>query len=541
MADNGLNRLKEITVLYAEDEESLRSITTNILGNFVKKLIVAEDGQQGLEFFKKNSDEIDMVITDINMPNMNGLDMAKEIKVINANMPVILTTAFSNTEYLLKAIDLGIDKYVLKPVDIKKLIEVISKSLLYHELRDLYLDRLTMLSNRNKLIKDLRATTEDMMVLFDIDEFSAVNDLYGEEVGDKILIEFSDRLKAKFPKEEYNLYRLGGDKYAVTVKDLSENIEDFEKKCKNFIDEIEKNHFKIDDVEIDINVTAGLTLSEFDKAYGCTQKAVNYAREKFLKITKYKDGMYDEENYRENLMWIKKLKTALDDKKFVAYFQPIVDLQSGQTVKYESLIRYMDETEGAVSPVKFLHIAKHAKIFPEIIKVMLNQAFGFIKEKKCAVAVNISFDDISEQSTIDDIMKILESNKDLLENLHFEILESEEIKDFKLVIGFINTVKDLGCSVGVDDFGAGYSNFNMLMNLNVDYVKIDGSLISEIDKEESQEIITTSIVEFSKKLGIKTIAEFVGSEDIYNKVKGIGVDLGQGYYFDKPLAFSEVK
>jgi YesN/AraC family two-component response regulator len=123
-----VSRLKDITVLYCEDEQSLREVTSGILKSFTKKQFIAEDGAQGLEFFKNNQDDIDLVITDVNMPNMSGLEMAKEIKEINSNIPIIVATAFSNSEYLLEAIDLGVDKYVLKPVNIKKLLDTMTKS-----------------------------------------------------------------------------------------------------------------------------------------------------------------------------------------------------------------------------------------------------------------------------------------------------------------------------------------------------------------------------------------------------------------------------
>ena len=118
-----VSRLKEITVLYCEDEKDLRDATIGILKNFTKQQFIAEDGAEGLELFKKNKDEIDLIITDVNMPNMNGLEMSKIIKDLNPDIPIIVATAFSNSEYLLDAIELGVDKYVLKPVNIKKLLD----------------------------------------------------------------------------------------------------------------------------------------------------------------------------------------------------------------------------------------------------------------------------------------------------------------------------------------------------------------------------------------------------------------------------------
>jgi EAL domain-containing protein (putative c-di-GMP-specific phosphodiesterase class I) len=129
----------------------------------------------------------------------------------------------------------------------------------------------------------------------------------------------------------------------------------------------------------------------------------------------------------------------------------------------------------------------------------------------------------------------LENHPQEAKLLEFEILESEEIEDFDIVRDFIAKIREFGCHIGVDDFGAGYSNFNMLEALNIDYVKIDGSLIKEIDHLPKQALIVETIAQFCKKLGIKTVAEFVCSEEIYNTAKKLGIDYMQGYHFGKPV------
>src|SRR5574344_1802288 len=211
MIDN-IEILKNITVLYVEDEQDLREVTSSILKSFTRNQYIATNGQEGYELFLKYEDDIDIIISDINMPLLNGLKMIKKIKVHNKNIPIIVTTAFSNKEYLLEAIDIGVDKYVLKPIDISKLIQAMSQSLSYHELKDLYTDKLTSLPNRNKLKKDLEKNESDLVALIDIDEFATINDLFGEGIGDKILFEFTIKLKDFFPKNAYSIYRIESDK-----------------------------------------------------------------------------------------------------------------------------------------------------------------------------------------------------------------------------------------------------------------------------------------------------------------------------------------
>ena len=532
-----VSRLKEITVLYCEDEEYLRDITKGILESFTKKQFICKDGAEGLEVFKENQHLIDLIITDVNMPNMNGLEMAKEIKEINSNMPIVVATAFSNSEYLLEAIDLGVDKYVLKPINVKKLLDIMSKSLLYHELRDLYLDQLTKLQNRNALIKDTKVIDKSTLALINIDKFSILNDLYGEDYGDQILLSFVANMKETFKSEKYNIYRVGSDNFVVLCKDTDMGLQKFKSICKEFIKLTNENGLEIGDENIDMSITIGLAESTDKHAFEYAQRAIPKARKKYLDILEYdKEKFEQKKDIQENVAWIKRLKSALLDDSFQPFFQPIIDAQTKEVYKYEALIRYIDEDGNEIAPYKFLTIAKKARLFPTIIKLMLSSVLEIIKLKQIRVAVNLSFEDIVNQDTNRFIFSTLEQYKEQTHLLDFEILESEEIEDFDVVRDFIIKIRSYGCQIGVDDFGAGYSNFNMLQSLNVDFVKIDGSLIKEIDKLPRHALIVETISDFCNKLGIKTVAEFVSTEEIYQKTKELGIGYMQGWHFGKAVS-----
>ncbi|MBD3840880.1 MAG: EAL domain-containing protein [Campylobacterales bacterium] len=531
-----VSRLKDITVLYCEDEDNLREVTSGILKSFTKNQYIAVDGKEGLKLFLEHKDEIDLVITDVNMPNMSGLEMAKEIKKVNSNIPIIVATAFSNSEYLLEAIDLGVDKYVLKPVNIKKLLDTMAKSLLYHELRDLYLDQLTHMPNRNALLRDIKKQKVSTLALVDIDKFSLLNDLYGEQNGDALLLEFSSKTKHYFGIQDYKFYRVGADKFVILAKDEQIDPRHFKLRCEDFCNAIDSNGIVLTDDIIDLNITIGIATSSNKHAFEDAQRVLQRARKKFVQLMVYDEADFEQkEDFKENIRWIRKLKNGLNDGNFQPFFQPIVDGTTQEVYKYESLIRYIEDDGTEIPPYKFLPIAKKAKLFPVIIRVMLMSVIQTIKEKKIRVAVNISFDDIMNKDTYDFIIFTLISNPMEAKMLDFEILESEEIKDFDIVRTFIDEVRSYGCMVGVDDFGAGYSNFNMLEALNIDFVKIDGSLIKDMDKLPKQALIVETISQFCTKLGIKTVAEFVTGPEIYNLVRGLGVNYMQGYHFGKPM------
>ncbi len=540
---NDVSRLKDITVLYCEDEQYLRDVTKGILESFTKQQFIAEDGEVGFNLFLENQDTIDLIITDVNMPKMNGLEMAKKIKAINPNIPIIVATAFSNSEYLLEAIELGIDKYVLKPINIKKLLDTMKQSLLYHELRDLYTDQLTHTANRNALIRDIKnsETLETFMALIDIDKFSVLNDLYGEANGDKILEGFTQSLKEYFQGEKYKIYRVGSDRFVVFTADVDTTLEQFKSLCESFAKTIDQSGINIDETNVDINVTMGIARSDDKHTFEYAQRAIQKARAKYLQLLVFENSQFDhKEDFQKNIDWIKKIKNGYINGNFQPYLQAIVDANTQEVYKYEALIRYIEDDGTQIAPFEFLSIAKKAKLYPIIIKIMLTEVIKIIKEKNIRVAINLSFDDIINKETYHFILDTLESCKEQAKNIDFEILESEEINDYDLVSQFITDVKKFGCQIGIDDFGAGYSNFNILGTLDIDFVKIDGSLIKRIDEEKKQALIVESITNFCNQLSIKTVAEFVSTKEVFEATKELGVSYMQGYYFGKPSPKDEI-
>ncbi|MDK2060978.1 REC domain-containing phosphodiesterase [Aliarcobacter butzleri] len=539
---NNISILKNMSILYVEDEKDLREVTHEILKSFTKNQYIAENGQEGLELFKKYEKNIDLIVTDINMPILNGLEMAKEIKNINPNIPIIITTAFSNKEYLLESIDIGIDKYVLKPIDIAKLLQAMSQSIIYYELKELFVDKLTNLPNRNKLKKDLTQTDDVLMAFFDIDGFLTLNDLFGEEIGDGILVELSYKLKEHFPANEYSVYKLDVDKFVVVAVNSGKSVEEFYKYTKSFISKIENQSFLVNENEIDINLTVGVSHANGALAYKYAQRTITYARTKLRKIMIYNDSFNIHQSFENNIKWLKQLKNGFKENRFQAYFQPIVDTQTKEIYKYEALIRYIDENGNEVGPYNFLDIAKKTKQYPNIIKVILKDALKLIKEKNKKVSINISYADISNRNTTKYIYDFLtEQSVEHTKLLSFEILESEEIVDFEEVSRFISEVKKFECLVGIDDFGAGYSNFHLLSKLKISFIKIDGSLIQNIHNSKDLEIIVRTISNIAKEFNVKTVAEFVANEEIYNKVKELNIDYSQGFYFDKPISYDCIK
>jgi EAL domain-containing protein (putative c-di-GMP-specific phosphodiesterase class I) len=188
-----------------------------------------------------------------------------------------------------------------------------------------------------------------------------------------------------------------------------------------------------------------------------------------------------------------------------------------------------------ISPFYFLEIAQKMKLYPKITRIMIQKAFEKFKDSEYEFSLNFSALDIQNDETKAFFFnKLKEFN--IASRVVIEILESENFENYNDIKNFIDEAKSYGCKIAIDDFGSGYSNFKHLIMLNVDFIKIDGSLIKEINSDPNSKIVASTIVEFANKLGVKTIAEFVHSDEVQEIVKEIGADFSQGYYLGEPKA-----
>jgi EAL domain-containing protein (putative c-di-GMP-specific phosphodiesterase class I) len=203
------------------------------------------------------------------------------------------------------------------------------------------------------------------------------------------------------------------------------------------------------------------------------------------------------------------------------------------------LVRLEDDDK-LISPYFFLDISKKTKHYTNITKTMIKKTFEMFKDRDVEFSINLTIQDILNEQIKIYLFEMIESYN-MGNRVIFEIVESESIQNFQDVINFINEVRYFGCKIAIDDFGTGYSNFEYLLKIKADYIKIDGSMIKNIDTDTDAQIVVSTIVDFAKKMGVKTIAEFVENEAIYNKIVELGVDYSQGYYFSTPKDLRDIK
>jgi diguanylate cyclase (GGDEF)-like protein len=394
----------------------------------------------------------------------------------------------------------------------------------------LYTDSLTGLKNRAALLEDKKSSKA--LILINIDRFSQINDLFGEKFGNRVLIAFSRLLKQNLQTHKNcEVYRLSGDEFVIlsdekNTKKLTNNIAQLVKYINN-------KPLEIDEQEIALHITVGISTEDPKQLLPTANMALKAARRSKKSVIFYTEDISLNEEYENNIRWIKEIKEAIKEDRIVLFYQPIMDNESNKISKYETLIRLIDKRGNIIEPNRFLEIAKKSKLYKKLTKIVIKKSFEAFKENDFEFSINLTIDDVLDKK----ITKMIEAtlqNNDISHRVIFEIVESESIENFEKVEEFINMVKSYGCKIAIDDFGTGYSNFEHLMRLQADFIKIDGSIIREIVHNKRSEIITSVIVAFAKKMQIKTIAEYVENEDIHNKLIELGVNKSQGYYFDKP-------
>jgi EAL domain-containing protein (putative c-di-GMP-specific phosphodiesterase class I) len=233
--------------------------------------------------------------------------------------------------------------------------------------------------------------------------------------------------------------------------------------------------------------------------------------------------------YQNNIEMTTKIKRAISKNDIVIFGQKIVGKNSS---KYEVLIRMVDG-EKTLSPFFFLSVAKKARLYPTLTKIVISKAIEYFKDKEDEFSINLSIEDISNSDMVAFLKRRIEEYE-IGHRLILEIVESEGIENFDEVSKFVKEIRELDCRIAIDDFGTGYSNFEYLLKLDVDFIKIDGSLIKNLDTSKNSRIVVELIVEFAKRRDIEVVAEFVHNEKILNIVETMGIDFFQGFHLAEP-------
>jgi len=498
-----------------------------ILGKYQKEIltkIVVQFGLLFLIFFlvyvgfnKMVGERIDTIIKAINRISRGELDVKIDLK--------------------------GRDEFSLIASVINNLVDRLNRYIKY--------DYLTGLLNRFGLereVERLIQQNEDLWSVFifiDIDNFKEVNDTFGHDVGDILLRRFAKRLK--HVAEGKVVGRLGGDEFIVFFQSAVEP--EVQKMMEKWMEQLSGN-IQIDDQIIRITLTAGVTIkrssqTDFYDLLKESDIALYYGKKKGKKVfVIFNEELRVREERRILLTDI--LKKSLENNDFYLVYQPVVNLRTGKIDCLEALLRMRNDGVGEVSPSEFVPILEETGMIREVGFWVLSEVCRQIKvwEKegitKISVSVNIDIQQILDEGFVKKVTGILRENAVEPYKIKFELTESEAMKFPETVIKVLDELHNFGIEIAIDDFGTGYSSLSYLKMMPVSYIKIDRSFIKNIPISKEDNILVTSIVNLSKSLGYKTVAEGVEKETQMLFLQEIGCDYVQGYLFSKPILPEDV-
>ncbi len=397
-------------------------------------------------------------------------------------------------------------------------------------------DDITGLPTRLKLFDDIKNLNQksifarSTMMYLNVDSFDVLNEFFGIDAGNIILKRVAEWLEANLPDPNAALYKVDFNHFAIFTPAYM-RTETLEKYLRDIFINLSKEEFMFEGSSFNIEITAGAARGREDlvkNAYLALKEAEKL--KKSYKIFDKKEKHH--ERFLHNIKINKMVKKAISDRRIEPFFQPIFNIHTNKIEKYESLMRIRCEDNSYATPSEFMDIAKKSKIYTELSRAMIKKCFEQLLNVRYPITINISTEDMLEPRVAQFILRSLKKH-DFGRYITFEIIESESINAEVKVKNFIKKVKSYGCQIAIDDFGSGFSNFEQLLALEVDYIKIDGSLIKNITKDKNSEIMTRTIISMAKELNVKTVAEFVSSQAIFDKVKSLGIDYAQGYFIDR--------
>lgn len=406
--------------------------------------------------------------------------------------------------------------------------------------KKIFTDSLTKTFNRNYLeeMSSVLNIEHYSLAILDLDKFKIINDTYGHKAGDYVLSHVSQVFKNSIRDNDI-LVRYGGEEFLLLINNRGNTKKEI---CERIRNNIAQEKFVYDGHEISVTVSIGLHVNPYleknmheaiKKADEMLYEAKKSGRNKIVIYDEKRETSTSSSFSSKDLSFVKE---ALDENRVVCYYQPIYNHRSGEIFKYEALVRIVSKDNTIISPMQFLPQLKHTNMHYKLTQRILLIVFEKFKNNQKLVSININFSDLMNPDIEETIIEHLKENHHLASRVTFEILESDEIDDVELFKQKISLLHSLKAKVSIDDFGSGYSNFKTIIDVEANFLKIDGSLIKNIDTNNKDFRVVKSIIHFASQSNMQTIAEFVHSKDVYKKLLLLDIDYMQGFYISAPKA-----
>jgi diguanylate cyclase (GGDEF)-like protein len=565
--DTPVDEKNTVTLLYVEDNQAVRKLVALMIARRFPhlKLVLAQNGREGLDCYGKLRPDI--ILTDIRMPVMDGIQMSRKIKEIDKGARIIVITAFGDMDSLVESINLGINHYVLKPIKTDRLTAAIEQFLkdvrMERQLRQqneyilqmAYYDSLTGLPNRqlfkeilNQSLAHAQRHKRLLAVLFlDLDRFKVINDTLGHAVGDQLLQAVALRLKQCCRRDEDMVSRRGGDEFIVLLPDLN-SVQEAANVARKIIDSFALA-FVIPGHELFIGTCIGISFFPNDGADGDTliknaDMAMYCAKEQGRnRYHLYDPSMDEQAAWRHDME--NSLRMAQQKGELFLNYQPEVNVRTGRIFSVEALLRWQHPELGLLLPKQFIRLAEETGLIITLGEWVLRTACAQNKAWQAAryphqrVAVNLSPRQVQSDNLADMVENVLGETRLAPRWLELEVTEEMLLQDVETVIRNLRRLSDLGVHISIDDFGTGYSSLSYIKKLPIHTLKIDQSFVSDITVNPDDSAIARAIITMAKSLRLNVIAEGVEAEEQLRFLYTLNCLKMQGYFFSMPVSAKE--
>ena len=410
-------------------------------------------------------------------------------------------------------------------------------------------DPLTGLQNRRAFERELaghmdrgaRYGAEGALVVLDLDNFKYVNDTLGHGSGDALLVAVANALGERLRGSD-TVARLGGDEFAVLLPRADpETAQLVAGALVQTVREVDPPGPR------PVTASAGIALftgsaATADEMLVLADLAMYEAKERGGDVAHLYAAHAGEATMELGIGWLKRLEQTIAEGSLLLYAQPIFDLRSGQVDRHELLVRMPDGDGGVVSAATFIPLAERYGLVAEIDRWVLDRAVGLLESgvapRGSRLAVNVSAKSLDADYVAWIECRLAASTIDAA-RLSFELTETAAISNLSTSRPFAQRLRDLGCELALDDFGAGFGSFTYLRHIPFDLLKIEGQFVRECARDARDRALVEALVKIAGSLGKRTVAEFVGDEPTVAALNTIGVDMAQGYHLGRPAPVEE--
>ncbi len=417
-------------------------------------------------------------------------------------------------------------------------------------------DALTGFFNRTRFVEELgrssryhlREGRDGALLVINIDRFKFVNDRHGYDAGDKLLVHTGQIIKSLVRSQDV-VARVGADEFAIIMPNTK--IKDAEKLGKDYIRAISNRVFHFNDHELHCTVRVGavslgvLGISTSDELLANAHIALEEAKKRGSNtLCVYDDLELRQGDSIKRMELLNFVSSCLEkeQERVILYYQPIVSLNNeAGAERYEVLVRLLDQNGDIVSPVKFIEIVEEYGLIAKLDRIVIGRALDMLERwqaqgKNVSLSMNISGKTFADKDTIDRIIHHLSTKDIATGSAIFELTETSALKDISTARRVITRLKEQGALLALDDCGVGYSSLDYIRQLDLDFIKIDGSFIRDLHRNKEDEAFVRALRDVAHKLKIMTVAEMVEDQETVHFLKQLGIDFAQGYHFAMPAA-----